>query len=737
MPQERQAICQNGNVFEFPQFTLDYTAYKYPEDTQVILDEIDRAKKVYAKKDKDLGGIYYYNIPASFDTETTSTYVNGEKVAIMYVWMFSVNGKVIVGRTWSQFEELMGLISEKTDLNNRLLVYIHNMGFDFAFFSRRLKWYKTFCVKVREPIYAITMRGIEFRDSLILTGKSLDASAKDLNKYKVSKLVGNLNYTLVRGSKTPLTKEEMDYCVHDCLVLDAIIQEKIEQEGSIVKIPLTNTGYVRRFLKTKCYPASNRGKRKDKEAQKTYWDYKRLMSKLTLTPDEYRMCKRAFMGGFTHANDLSVGEHFTEEKSGRIDSFDFTSSYPAVMISEMFCMSKADHVKNVTIEGFRKILEEKLSIFDIRFNNIRAKKGVPENYLSVSKCSGENIVENNGRVKSAKWVFTTITNIDFEIIRNFYDWDSIQVGEMLVYDKAYLPKPIIEGILELYKAKTELKGVEGEEVDYILKKGMLNACYGCMVTDIIKPVVEFTNDAGWTIEKTDIEEAIDNYNTSKTRFLYYPWGIFVTAYARRNLFMGIMEFGNMSDPDKGSDYIYSDTDSIKCINADKHMDFINFYNKLITDKVTKCLEFYGIDPSEASPKTIKGVPKPIGVWDWETKDSQYTEFQCLGAKRYMYTQDGIIHITIAGLNKKAGGNFIASQKNPYKFFNDNMYVPKESTGKMLHTYIDSLQEGTIIDYNGLEQEYSEVGGVHLESTSFTLELSKNFRNYLQGIRAQM
>lgn len=726
---KRQATSQNGKVFEFPTFTLDYKAYKYPEDTQVILDEIDRAKPVYAKKDKDLGSIYYYNVPASFDTETTSTYVNGEKVAIMYVWMFSVNGKVIVGRTWSQFEELMGLISEKTDLNKRLLVYIHNMGFDFAFFSRRLKWYKTFCVKVREPIYAVTMDGVEFRDSLILTGKSLDASAKDLNKYKVSKLVGSLNYTLVRGSKTPLTKEEMDYCVHDCLVLDAIIQEKIEQEGNITKIPLTNTGYVRRFLKTKCYPASNRGKRKDKEAQKTYWSYKNLMSKLTLTPSEYEICKRAFMGGFTHANDVTVGEHFTEEKSGRIDSFDFTSSYPAVMISEMFPMSKADHVKEVTREGFRRILENKLSIFDIRFNNIRPKKGTCENYLSVSKCSGEKIKENNGRVVSAEWIFTTITNIDFEIIRNFYDWDSIQVGEMLVYDKAYLPKPIVEGVLDLYKGKTELKGVEGEEVDYMLKKGMLNACYGCMVTDIIKPVIEFTNQAGWSVEKTDIEEAIDNYNTSKTRFLYYPWGIFVTAYARRNLFMGISEFGN--------DYIYSDTDSIKCINADKHMGFINFYNKLITDKVTKCLEFYGIDPSEASPKTIKGVPKPIGVWDWETKDSEYTEFKTLGAKRYMYTQDGIIHITIAGLSKKAGGNFIASQETPYEFFNDDMHIPSDNTGKMLHTYIDSLQEGTLIDYNGLEQEYSEVGGVHLESTSFTLELSKNFRNYLAGIRAYL
>ena len=49
-------------------------------------------------------------------------------------------------------------------------------------------------------------------------------------------------------------------------------------------------------------------------------------------------------------------------------------------------------------------------------------------------------------------------------------------------------------------------------------------------------------------------EEIQKYNDSKNRFLYYAWGIWVTAYARRNLWTGILAVGK--------DYIYSDTDSI-------------------------------------------------------------------------------------------------------------------------------------------------------------------------------
>lgn len=699
-------------------FKVDDTPYIYPDDRWEILGEFTKISKVYSKYEKDLGAVYYWNCPCSLDTETSSLYINGEKIAVMYVWMFSLNGKVIVGRTWEEFNAFMKEIQMRTDLKCRLICYVHNLGFDFSFFCRRLEWYKTFCLKVREPIYAITTGGLEFRDSYILTNKSLAASAKDLLKYKVEKQVGDLDYKLIRGSKTPLTDKEMKYCIYDCLVLDCIIQEKIEQEGSIARIPLTNTGYVRRFLKQKCYPGTQHSSREVKKEKRRFRD---LIEQLTITPEEYSTLKRAFMGGFTHAN-----AHWVEEKiSGRIDSFDFTSSYPAVILSEMFPMSKATHMENVSRETFEEILKTKLSIFDVTFYDLETKDEVPDHYISKSKCKSVGEKIDNGRIVSAKKLTTTVTNIDFEIIRNTYDCSSYSIGEILVYEKGYLPKSIIEGVLELYKAKTELKGVVGMEVDYLIKKGMLNSVYGCMVTDIIKELTEYSGGQ-WDITKPDAGEALEKYNKSKSRFLYYPWGVFITAYARRNLWTGILEFGN--------DYIYSDTDSIKCLNVMKHMQYVTWYNTMITKKVETVLDYYDIDRSEAAPKTIKGVPKPIGVWDHETKDDYYKEFKTLGAKRYMYEQSDGIHITVAGLGKTKGGEYISSKDKPFEFFSDKMNVPESDTGKLLHSYIDKETQGTFIDYMGIENEFHELGGVHLEPTFYTLSLDKGFKRYLDEVR---
>lgn len=707
-------LCATQDSNRYGKFELDYNIHWYPEDKDLVINEVRYTRSYFAKVDKQLGNITYKNCAASFDIETTSLYANGEKAATMYVWMFSVNGKTVFGRTWKDFIQLMHEVEDYLTLSRRLIVYVHNLGFDFTFFCKHLKWYKTFATGEKKPIYAITEGGVEFRDSYILTGKSLAASAKDLTTFKVRKKEGDLNYDLWRGQTTPLTDKELDYCLYDTLTLDAIIKEKINAEGFVHKIPLTNTGYVRRHLRQLCL---GKGKYKTNE-NKLYY---RMMQQLTLTSSEYAMLKRAFMGGFTHANSIYVGSTI----KGPVDSFDFTSSYPAVILSEMFPMSKGVMYENISQQAFNKLLKYKLLVFDITIHRLRERDNVFENYLSESKCKLVNPVINNGRVVSADECFTTITNIDYEIIKNYYDFDSIQIGKIIAYDKGYLPKQIIEGVLDLYEKKTTLKGVKGEEINYMLYKGMLNSIYGCTATDIVKPVYEYTNQ-GWIQNVPEVNEQIAKYNQSRTRFLFYPWGVFITAYARRNLFMGIQEFG--------IDYIYSDTDSIKCVNANKHMDFINYYNELIINKIKNTLKHYNIDVSRAAPKNKKGVPKPLGVWEWETEHEHITRFKTLGAKRYIYEVNGELHITIAGLGKESGAKYIQSMGDPFEYFSDKMTVPEDSTGKQCHTYLNKPISGTFKDYLGNQCEFAELDGVHLEPTPFSLKLSDQFKDYLDGIR---
>ena len=148
-----------------------------------------------------------------------------------------------------------------------------------------------------------------------------------------------------------------------------------------------------------------------------------------------------------------------------------------------------------------------------------------ESYISISRCWGVQCpVVNNGRLVSAKHLYTTVTEQDFLIIRKFYKWDEIKIGTFRRYRKDYLPIDFVKSILKLYHDKTTLKGVDGKEIEYLKSKEMLNSCYGMSVTDIIRP--EYNYNIDWCEPKEpDIEKAIKDYNGSRSRFLFYPWGV--------------------------------------------------------------------------------------------------------------------------------------------------------------------------------------------------------------------
>lgn len=203
---------------------------------------------------------YYYNHPAAFDLEASSFYenVNGEqtKRACMYIWQFGMSGYVTYGRTWDEFELFFKILIDVLHLDDirRLAVYVHNLKYDWQWFRKRFEWDKVFIVDDRQPIVA-RCGGLEFRDSLILAGGvSLATVGKNLVKYPVQKAVGDLDYELIRTPDTPLSLVELNYCEQDVRVIMSYIQEKIEIDGDITKIPMTNTGYVRRACRKACFP---------------------------------------------------------------------------------------------------------------------------------------------------------------------------------------------------------------------------------------------------------------------------------------------------------------------------------------------------------------------------------------------------------------------------------------------------------------------------------------------------
>mgnify|MGYP003297503762 CR=1 FL=1 len=133
----------------------------------------------------------------------------------------------------------------------------------------------------------------------------------NLVNYKVSKLTGYLDYSLLRHSKTELSKKEIMYCINDVLVVMAYIQERIESDGDITLIPLTKTGYVRNYCKVQCL---GKGKKKNKR-------YKTIMKGLTLNSDEYRQLdekcgwKAWKEAGLNDTDSKDVQENLQKKKS--------------------------------------------------------------------------------------------------------------------------------------------------------------------------------------------------------------------------------------------------------------------------------------------------------------------------------------------------------------------------------------------------------------------------------------
>lgn len=673
--------------------------------------------KRYMKNKKE-----FYNYPVSFDIESTSFRdENDEPRACMYIWQMCLGDSelLVYGRTWSEWRDFIRLLRKTFHLKkDRILVcYVHNLSFEMQFIRKFFTWSKVFALEKRVPLYMRTNFGLEFRCSYRLSGYSLETLAKNLLKHDLKKLVGNLDYSKPRHPGTPLTDKELDYCMYDVIIVCAYISERLEIDGNITKIPLTKTGYVRNACRVACYG--------DDHHEKKYSKYRAEMQRLTMEVDEYQLLRCAFMGGYTHANSWYTGQILTD-----VTSYDFTSSYPYCMFAFKYPWSKGELCHPTPSEVIHNI-NTYAWIIDLELYDVESII-LQDDFLSYSRCVEiSGYVLNNGRVNSAKYIHVVITSVDFEILLKTYRFEKIGIIQAYKYYLKYLPTDFINELLMYYEQKTTLKGVAGKEEEYLNGKENVNACYGMVCTSPVRPEIIY-NDDEWNETPIDLEKGIDRYNKNPNRFLPFITGVFVTAYARRNLWSGILEVG--------SDYIYADTDSIKLLNHEKHRDYFDEYNKNAVELLHRACDYHNISFDRVSPKTVKGTPKTLGLWDW---DGHYDRFKTLGAKRYMVESDEEISLTVSGLNKKKAIPYLLENYGDDKIFDvftddetheSSMTIPAGYSGRMVSTYIDDETSGTIVDYLGNEGTYNELSSVNLENTTYTLTLSKDYYKFLLGIR---
>lgn len=681
------------------------------------------------------GKTEFLNMGCAFDIETTSFKVNEDKFCTMYLWQFAVTSKcACYGRTWEEFLDFMKTIEDfyKLGKNRKMIVYVHNLGFECQFLKSVIKIDKVFANSPRKPMY-FTYRNFIFKDSLILSGLSLRRTLEECRTpIEISKTT--LDYTLKRHSKTPLNDNDITYGLNDVLGLAYYIETEIKKnENDITKIPLTKTGYARRFVRERCFEDDS---------------YKKHIDNMQITDENlYRVLTDAFAGGYTHANPCYVGAVFDN-----VGSIDFTSSYPSVMIRKKYPCGKFSQL-NLNVEYLDKMLERYACVFRVKFTKIRARDDVFVHIISESHCRGlKRPIVDNGRIVCADFLETCVTDVDFQDIRKFYTFDSFEIYDFWYAPKDYLPKPFIECILELYENKTKLKGVEGKEDLYLVSKGILNSMYGMCVTSIQQDNYLINEDGEWELKPPPpVTECLKKNAKSKRTFLVYSTGVWVTAWARHELFKGIFEM------ELNEDFIYSDTDSIKFLNYNRYDDWIADYNKKCKSELDDCLNKYGIDTRKTNPDG----KHPLGVWDFE---GVYDKFKTLGCKRYLYTTGSFerseneigfwskcnprrfyrltpifkrdsqkFHLTVAGLNKVEPVDYIIKH-GAFDFFNDDMVIPSEYSGRLTHCYIDEQTPVFLYDYLGNKFMCTDKSGIYLEQSEYHMNLHDIFIQYLTGIK---
>ena len=610
-------------------------------------------------------------------------------MSLTYIWQFGYADKVYYSRDLRDFRILLSELVKK--VKGKPIIYVHNLSYEFQFLNNILSFGSDgVFARSAHKVMKCTPADfdIEFRCSFFLTRLSLEKWGENVG---IEKMVGDLDYNKLRTPLTPLTPKELIYCKHDILVMYNGLLKYVEKYGSVYDIPLTQTGEVRRPCK-KLFAKDN-----------SY--HKKCTDMLPSDSDEYLEQLHRFRGGDTHANFCYVGKVVNDVKSK-----DFSSSYPARMVCKKFPMSKW---KKATFDRNNKycyrLKVEYVGLEAITFNH----------YISRHKCNRIiNGVYDNGKVITAEKLEIDITEQDYYIIEQTYTAKEVNILSCEKSLKKYLPKELVMFILDLYKSKTELKNVVDQEENYMCDKQRLNSIFGMTITAILQDNFLWTGN-GWehvAVKGKELENALSELHKKIYKnWLVFDWGIWVTAYARRALWDGII---NMD-----SDVVYYDTDSIKHVG--EHDDYFDAYNTNWLKKVEKVAKERNIPLEYFIPTDINGEKHIIGAWE---KDGEYSEFRTWGAKRYCYRdkKDGKLHLTVSGVNKKKGVNALNNDINTFK---DGLVFDEDSCGKLLMSYIYDMPSVTLSDGYKTWERY----GINARPNTYKMGLAGDFETLLRII----
>lgn len=634
-----------------------------------------------------------YNYVAAFDIETTNDDQTRNSFLYTGQFAFGSNGEhSIIVRSWDDVIDILRYLDQH--INQKLIIYVHNLSYEIQFLQGVYEFKKEdlFCLDFHKVLYANMFDHICFRCSYQLTGYSLAKFCSEMGV--ANQKVKGFDYDKIRYPWTKLTNFEKSYILNDVIGLCQALSKFIFDihHMDLASIPLTATGFVRRDVKAILEEITSKNKLK------------------IMQPDPYlhQMLRYGFRGGDTHGNRYYANQILEAGPDEKLLSKDESSAYPFVMCCKELPYGEMRYCgKKVTLDA----IEYKISVgyavlFKVTFESIELKDrydGCPYIPLSKTLYRPDFAICDNGRIIDGKGVSMVLTDLDYKIIKDTYNFKIYQIEDVYQCKYKMLPEEIRKYIIQLYRNKTLLK--YSDPVTYMVSKGKINSCYGMIVQNLLKPMIIYL-DGLYVYENKEMKELYQKLLQSP--FIPYQVGVWVTAWARYCLYEGRKAIGSDA-------FIYSDTDSIKYFERSDNKDA---FNKINEERKQLAIKYGAWADDE------KGIRHYMGIYE---DDGEYHKFKFLGAKKYCYTDtDDHLHLTLAGVQKKAGAIELGNIDN-FKLG----FVFKDSAG-LCARYNDKVDRW--IERDGHRIHLTR--NLYLSKTEYTLDITQEYKDCIDFAAGQ-
>lgn len=497
---------------------------------------------------------HYYDVCATFNIETTLCQIEHTECRANYVyfWSFSLDGELFIwGREPITFVNFL----KQLKLDKRLIIYCHDLS--FVYWNLKSLFHDSMigCSIFKDDVFKY-YEGKPTQLTHVNLFKSSNVGPKNIGKLQfrsikelserdtIDQFGEELGYEKIefdkskeRNRHTFMDDDEIEYCVRQVEILAKWIIKFCErlEIKDINKVPSNPSGICSLML------SQHDDKYEDTIYGEVKLKYKRWEKR------DYTIFQDVFKGGVITSNK-SLNKYYNS-----ILYADIKSAYPAVMIGKKFPsrFTRQEFLNEETQAKQIENYEEFAVVAKFTFTNLKLKPHMPCAIIDIDKKP----------VYEAQEYSRYMTNLEVDDIKRFYDFDSLVWEDFQSSGYEDLNQTELEVIEELFIMKEEES--EGSLRDII--KGQLNSIYGLYSTHF------YEKNSVWENGKLVFKKTPHETTTGRNR--YYPVGVWISAWQRKNMIKIIAELGD--------DFIYCNTDGVLCHDTARTREIINNYNSSV------------------------------------------------------------------------------------------------------------------------------------------------------------